>query len=202
MTAPQALAIYVKDPENDLVKTRLAASIGQEAARSVYRKLLAHTRSVTDQLTGADSYVCYANQLNAADGWQSDRYARVKQAGSGLGERMENTLTDLLGKGYQRVVLIGSDCPEINLQIMEQAFEALHHCDLVLGPANDGGYYLVGIRRLLPGIFGLPTWSHNRVLQMTLEIARAHQYSYTLLPALNDIDDLEDLQQYPDFLPK
>jgi rSAM/selenodomain-associated transferase 1 len=119
-----------------------------------------------------------------------------KQVGGDLGQRLARIFEELLVGGDDRVVAIGADCPDLGPGVIDQAFEALERCDLVLGPAADGGYVLVGLRRLAPVLFERVAWGTDRVLAQTLERAREARLEMVLLDERTDLDRPEDLVRF------
>ena len=118
------------------------------------------------------------------------------QQGSDLGERMLNAFKHVFEKGCKRAVLIGSDCPDISRDIITQSFDILKAKHIVLGPAYDGGYYLIGVREPKPELFSNIEWGTEKVLSQTIDKINAAGLSLGLLPMLRDIDRVEDLQYY------
>jgi rSAM/selenodomain-associated transferase 1 len=193
MHEKEALIIFVRQPVAGCVKTRLAADIGPEAALFVYRELLAHTRSVCAQLA-ADKYIFYANAIAYQDDWDN-RYHKQIQQGNDLGERMHNAFSLVFGMGYKRVCIIGSDCLELSAAVVEEGYSLLQQNDFVIGPAKDGGYYLLGMRHELKPVFNAINWSTSDVFQQTVEKINLLQNNLALLPVLADIDVVGDLPQ-------
>ncbi|MEO6130325.1 MAG: TIGR04282 family arsenosugar biosynthesis glycosyltransferase [Saprospiraceae bacterium] len=189
----EALIIFAKNPEAGNVKTRLAASIGNEAALSVYQKLLSYTASITKELP-IEKIIFYSDHVIQHDIWDNKHFSKQVQAGSDLGERMTNAFADTFQKGYSKSVIIGTDCPELNAGIIIKAFAYLDLYDVVIGPAEDGGYYLVGMKQLHAQVFENINWSTNTVLDETRMRCDALQLNYSLLPVLRDIDTIEDLK--------
>jgi rSAM/selenodomain-associated transferase 1 len=187
------LLIFVKDPVPGQVKTRLAKSLGDTQALSIYRQLLAHTLKVVQE-TDVDKVVFYGNRVPEEDLWQKASFPRQLQKGEGLGERMEQAFRWGFSQGYQRILIIGSDCLELNSAILEQGFEALQEHDAVLGPANDGGYYLLGMKTPIYALFHNKSWSTDTVLQQSINDLLKEQKSFFLLPELIDIDTEQDLR--------
>jgi len=188
--AIQALIIFVKNPVPGKVKTRLARSIGDQQAADVYRQLLLHTKSITHQLA-VDKFVYYADDIAENDLWESPAYQKRQQQGGDLGERMVGAFAACFDAGYNRVVIIGSDCAEITAAHIEQAFAALSTTDLVIGPATDGGYYLLGMKKRSQGLFENIPWSTDAVMSSTLQKVNELGLNYLLIETLSDIDDLE-----------
>lgn len=188
------LLIFVKNPIAGEVKTRLAADIGNEKALKIYQKLLLHTRQISANLL-ADKHIYFGNEIPKTDIWSEVNYLRFPQKGDDLGERMANAFAEGFEKHYEKIVIIGSDCWEINTEIIEQAFDKLNDHDCVIGPAKDGGYYLLGMKKLHSFLFQNKAWSSAIVLQQTFEEIKNHALSFSLLPLLHDIDTIHDLNQ-------
>ena len=187
-----ALIIFVKNPVEGQVKTRLAKTIGNSAAVAVYKQLLQHTFTITEHLT-VDKFVFYGDDINDNDLWPSNIYQKHLQQGIDLGERMKNAFELVFNLKYDKAIIIGSDCYELTQQIIEEAFDELLINDTVIGPCNDGGYYLLGIKELITELFTNIKWSTDAVLPTTLYTFKNLQLQYGLLPALNDVDDEETL---------
>jgi uncharacterized protein len=191
----EALLIFTKNPEAGKVKTRLAATLGDEAALSIYRQLLLHTVSATEYLP-VDKFVFYSNHIGQKDYWSDKNYYKLLQEGNDLGERMKNAFVAAFQKGYNKVVIIGTDCPDLNASVIMNAYVYLEDHDIVIGPAIDGGYYLLGMKKLYPRLFEKIDWSTGKVLAQTLKICESSNLSTFLLPELSDIDDENDLKKY------
>ncbi len=187
-----ALIIFVKNPLPGLVKTRLAKTIGETAAVIIYKQLLLHTQNVSTKCN-ADKYVFYGDFINQDDLWNNGGYQKFLQKGTGLGERMSNAFDDIFSKGYRKVIIIGSDCLEIATRHIDQAFDFLNDCDVVIGPAQDGGYYLLGMKKMYMQFFQNKSWSTGKLLPETLADISQLRLSYHLLPVLSDVDDEKDL---------
>lgn len=191
MQKKEALIIFARAPQKGKVKTRLAASVGEDTAFAVYKLLLQHTKSVTENLS-CDKYVFYADQIPGDDHWGND-YKKLLQLGTDLGEKMRNAFSRLFGEGYLRLVIIGSDCFELTEAILQLAFSLLDQNEMVIGPAQDGGYYLLGMKDGLKDIFNGVEWSTEKVLAQTKSQVLAKGYGHHLLPVLNDVDTIDDL---------
>lgn len=188
----EALIIFTKNPEAGKAKTRLAATIGNEAALAVYHRLLLHTATLTSDLP-MDKFVFYSVQIMHEDIWGEEIFFKQVQKGMELGERMENAFEDLFDKGYRKIVIIGTDCPELNSEIITNAFSSLNTQDVVIGPARDGGYYLLGMKQLHSSLFKNMRWSTSEVLKETINKCRILKLNFDLLPTLTDIDEEKDL---------
>ena len=188
----QALLIFAKNPKAGKVKTRLAATIGTDAALYVYKQLVEHTVSVTNCLP-VDKIVFYSDFVFDEDAWNTEHYLKQLQNGKDLGERMNNAFASTFKNGYDRIVIIGTDCPALNAEIIMNAFACLDKYDVVIGPAEDGGYYLLGLKQLCSEVFENIPWSTSTVFDDTTRKCAALQLTYGLLPVLNDIDEENDL---------
>ena len=186
------LLIFVKHPVPGQTKTRLAASIGHEKALSIYRELLAYTLKVA-QSTPYDKAVFYGNDLPEVDLWSEAGYPRFAQEGEDLGTRMQWAFEWGFAEGYSSVIIIGSDCPAITLDHLLEAKLVLSSKDFVMGPATDGGYYLLGMNTLFPPVFQHKSWSTDTVFTDTLKDLEAANLHVGLLPELSDVDTVEDL---------
>ncbi|SHK51522.1 TIGR04282 family arsenosugar biosynthesis glycosyltransferase [Hymenobacter psychrotolerans] len=188
------LLIFARYPELGRVKSRLAAGIGPEAALAVYRELLAHTRAATDNLP-VHKTVWLAERPQQPDAepelWPG--YQHLLQHPGELGAKMMTAFSHAFAAGAQSAVIIGTDCPGITQALLEQAFEALHTHELVIGPAEDGGYYLLGMKEVYADLFAGKSWSTNAVLPHTLADADRLNLRVQLLPMLRDVDDAADL---------
>lgn len=193
-TSRHRLVIFIKNPVPGRVKTRLAADLGHEQALSIYRQLLAHTRAQA-LACAAERLLFYSDTIDEQDEWPAAFFAKHLQQGSDLGARMAHALGQALA-GAERAVLIGSDIPGLTADILAQAFDLLEGHDFVLGPAADGGYYLIGMRQPAAAIFEGIIWSTPTVLQATLERIQALGGSCSFLPTLSDIDTAADWQAW------
>ena len=190
----KVLLIFIKNPELGKVKTRLAKSIGDSEALHVYKKLLNSTVSVAEK-TDAHRQIWYSSYLDNKDGIKPELFGKYLQMGSDLGERMKGAFRRAFDDGADRVVIIGSDCPDLSEAIVENAFEQLQENDLVIGPSEDGGYYLLGMNNLQKELFNDIDWSTEHVLEQTLKKAKNLSLRIACLPEQNDIDTLEDLEK-------
>jgi hypothetical protein len=187
------LIIFVRPPVKGKVKTRLADSIGAFKALSVYKKLLLHTKQVA-LACPADKCVAYSENIETKDIWDSRNFQKMTQEGDDLGKRMHNAFVRGFANSYNHVCLIGSDIFELTTNILNTAFTYLQTHDLVIGPASDGGYYLIGMNKPNEFLFQDIPWSTGEVLLKTLERARQLELRSIFLKELNDIDDIEDIK--------
>ena len=186
------LIIFVKNPVLGKVKTRLAATVGDERALEVYHKLLAITRKVALGVA-CKRQLYYSDVVDTDDHWGNDQFAKHTQQGSDLGERMLHAFTLSFANGAERAIVVGSDCPELTSSLINAAFNALDGHDAVIGPADDGGYYLLGMKRPVPDFFERKQWSTATVLADTLADAQRLGLKVQLMPMLSDLDNEVDL---------
>lgn len=193
--------IFAKYWEPGKVKTRLAATLGSQSASEVYRLFV--WTLVERFRRCADSRVLCFTPLEQAKAFAAlagaDWIARPQVAGD-LGARIRSFFDDCFREGAERVVLIGSDSPTIPSEYIESAFCLLRETDVVLGPTEDGGYYLVGASRDVAGIFRNIDWSTARVWEQTVSRLGELQLSYQSLPQWYDVDELTDLERLRDEL--
>lgn len=191
----RTLLIFIKNPVAGRVKTRLAAEVGDEEALRIYHALLAHTQRLT-LATTARRLLFYSDQIDESDSWPSALYEKHLQQGDDLGERMRRAFELAFDEGAEQVVIIGSDCPGLEPPLLEEAFYQLQRHDFVIGPATDGGYYLLGMRRYQPSVFDDINWSSAGVLDDTLDRIAVLKADHYLLPPLSDVDYLVDWEPY------
>ena len=189
-----ALIIFIKNVVHGKVKTRLAKTVGDIQALKIYKALLQHTKEIA-LATSATRFLFYSNDINSKDDWSSQYFLKFAQQGKALGERMQHAF-QLVFQKHQKVLIIGSDCASLNPAIVQQAFDQLQHFPFVIGPAIDGGYYLLGMNQYQPSLFENIEWSTDQVLASTLQKINALGQSYFLLPELSDIDYEEDWKKY------
>jgi rSAM/selenodomain-associated transferase 1 len=187
--------VFVRAPELGQVKTRLAASIGPEAALRVYRRLAEHAVAAARGLSEADIRVHHtpANAEPAIHAWLGDGLTLLPQAEGDLGARMRDAYDRAFSDGCGRVVIIGSDLPEMSTELLRRAFAALDDAEAVIGPARDGGYYLLGLTRPVNGVFDGIAWSTPEVFTATMDRLRAAGMEPAVLETLADVDEADDL---------
>jgi rSAM/selenodomain-associated transferase 1 len=185
----------VRNPIYGKVKTRLAKDIGDDNALKVYYSLLKHTLNITQPIN-CSKFVYYADEVTYQDIWDIPGYSKRLQEGNDLGERMYHAMKDAFDSGFTKVLIVGSDCFQIKTEIIEKAIVLLNHYSAVLGPAIDGGYYLLALANLIPDLFFNKAWSTDQVSQQTISDFNRIGISYDLLEELNDIDDGSDLEDY------
>ena len=188
----RALMIFVKNPVQGKVKTRLARTVGKKKALAIYNDLLEYTRNSTRD-TDCHKVVFYSDFVDNNDIWNQTVFNKKVQFGRDLGERMKNAFKTMFGHGFQKVVIIGSDCPEISPALIDNAFGMLDYTDVVIGPATDGGYYLLGLKQMHDALFEKKSWSTSLILSETIGELNARSIPFLLLPELSDVDEEKDL---------
>lgn len=187
------LLVFVKNPELGRVKTRLAKSIGDEAALTVYFRLLKRTRKVAQDV-GCDVAVYYARFIDQEDEWDNDKFQKYVQEGPDIGARMSNAIRGGL-QDYDQVCLVGGDIYDLSAEVINDGFSQLEKHDVVIGPAEDGGYYLIGMTKPNEEIFKLEQWSVPEVFDNTIGLIKKEGLTYATLKVLNDIDNIEDAKR-------
>jgi rSAM/selenodomain-associated transferase 1 len=193
----RCILFFVRNPERGEVKTRLAATLGQNVARDLYRCFILDMLSAL-QRAGFPVIICYypEDALDDLKGIVGEGYVFKSQHGADLGERMARSITDAFAQGFDRAIVIGSDIPDLPGAFIQESFAALETYDSVIGPAFDGGYYLIGFKQVsfLPEAFKGIEWGTDTVLTRTLSILGANERTAYLLPPLRDMDTVEDLK--------
>jgi rSAM/selenodomain-associated transferase 1 len=187
------LIIFVKNPELGKVKSRLAKSIGNKKALSVYKKLLKRTKEITIELP-MDKCVYYSDVVEQDDLWENHIFQKKLQKGNDLGERMYNAFKEASNDSYHKICLIGSDLMELTNEIVMQAFRLLDNRKIVLGPSFDGGYYLIAMKAPVKELFLNKKWSTKEVFSDAIHEITTLNLDYATLPKLNDIDDVWDIK--------
>ena len=197
----RTLIIFARAPRRGTVKTRLAASVGEDEALRIYRDLGSHAADVS---ASGDWHTLVAFTPDDAEPdtrrWLGEHLSYAPQGSGDLGARLARSIHDALQSGAESVVVIGTDCPDLTSGEIATAFAALDGADVVLGPATDGGYYLIGLRAEHPSLFSGMTWSATNTLALTLERAAKAGLRVALLPPRPDIDTVEDLRAWQDRL--
>ncbi len=192
--------IFTRPPVLGKVKTRLAAEIGDEGALNIYKFLLDHTVSVTCDLDVVKQ-VHYSEEIILNDIWDAGIYAKKLQHGNDLGEKMQHAFEEGFSNGYENIIIIGSDLFDLCREDIEKAFSLLLHNNFVIGPADDGGYYLLGMKKIFPKIFQQKKWGTSLVFQETIKDLRKENVAY--LEYRNDVDiygDIKGKKEFQQFL--
>lgn len=193
----EQLIIFTRYPEPGKAKTRLIPVLGKEGAANLHRLMAQRTIATSlvlqnsRELSVAIHYTDSSQQLMQE--WLGTDVIYHQQSDGDLGARMSAALQKSWDLGIDKVVIIGTDCPKLKSEIIAKAFDELSEKDLVLGPAKDGGYYLIGLRRIIPELFDGIKWGTDEVFAETLAIAQKLSLSIAVLPVLADIDRPEDL---------
>jgi rSAM/selenodomain-associated transferase 1 len=198
-TADNALAIMTKAPKPGESKTRLVPPLSFEEAAELARALLLDQLDNLSKFMGARLFIAFTPEESAGffQRFVTQGYSAFPQQGNSLGERMRYVFQHLFDRGFRNVVLIGSDLPVLPVAFLDQAYVLLEkgETDLILGPTRDGGYYLIGMSRLISSIFEGITWSRSDVLSRTTEKLAGLGLKHELLSFWYDIDTAEDLQR-------
>nr|WP_225225376.1 TIGR04282 family arsenosugar biosynthesis glycosyltransferase [Komarekiella delphini-convector] len=196
-SSKQHLIIFTRYPEPGKTKTRLIPALGTLGAANLQREMTEYTIFQVRELqkvTAISVEVRFAGgDLQLMQDWLGLGLVYQPQGEGDLGSRMARSLFDAFESGAEKVMIIGTDCPGVNAQILATAFEQLQAFELVLGPAIDGGYYLIGLRQPIPELFVNIEWGTAQVFQKTVEIAHLLNLSPVYLPTLADVDRPEDL---------
>jgi rSAM/selenodomain-associated transferase 1 len=198
MSKKRLLIIFVKNPELGKCKTRLAATIGNEKALNFYKNMLDRTKMLAEQVN-ADKAVYYSSFIDEKDLWpnQPPFYKSLQNQDPDLGAKMQSAFPEAFAGGYESVCIIGSDCYALDEEAINQAFNVLGNKDAVLGPSNDGGYYLLGLNQLYPEFFTNKEWSTDSVAPDSIQDFKKLSLDYELLEELTDIDNEGDLESIP-----
>lgn len=185
------IMVFTRNPELGKVKTRLAKSIGDTSALRIYNFLLQHTEGVLQKID-CDKAIYYSENIKHNDLWDDHRYQKHLQSGNNLGERMSNAFKTNFEANYSKVIIVGSDLYDLDKKHITKAIEKLDQNDIVIGPAADGGYYLLGMTRFHETIFKNKKWGTASVFQDTINDLQNE--SVFLLSELNDIDIYDDIK--------
>ena len=192
------LIIFTRNPVLGKCKTRLATTVGDQVALDIYKLLLNHTFAITKELQ-VHKQVYYSNEIWEDDIWDSSIFDKHLQQGADLGERMANAFRNGFKDGFENIIIIGSDIYDLTLFDLQEAFEALIQNEFVIGPAEDGGYYLLGMKRFNETVFMDKTWGKENVFKDTMEDLKNEQI--VLLSSKNDIDVYDDVKDIEAFQP-
>lgn len=187
-----ALIVFLKSPEKGKVKTRIAQTEGEERALSIYRLLLDKTYLLAEKMIAKKIaiFVFFSGNPNELKQW--NKHQLYPQEGQDLGERMKNAFKIVFEQGYDKVGIIGSDCYALTEKHISRGFEAIEKFDFVFGPALDGGYYALFVKKAPDFIFENMTWSHPNVLSDSIRKIESMRKTYHLLEKLSDVDTITD----------
>lgn len=197
MALDQCILMFVKNPEEGMVKSRLASSIGDTVALDLYRCFVRDLMAM--MIRTGYQYVVFFHPPDSRKKivqWLGDTHLLLPQTGENLGERMKNAFFEVFSKGYQNAILIGSDSPDLPGTLIEEAFLSLRDNGAVIGPSLDGGYYLIGFRAdtFLPEVFDQMPWSTQEVFTRTIDILQEEDFPIHILPQWRDVDTFNDLK--------
>ncbi len=192
------LLIFTRNPELGKCKTRLAATVGDESALEIYKFLINHTAELVQDVNAAKQ-VWYSEEIWKDDIWDSSYFDKKVQLGADLGIRMANAFQEGFVSKFERIIVIGSDMYDLSKADLENAFDMLKTKDFVIGPAEDGGYYLLGMNAFNSDVFQNKIWGTETVLQDTLNDLKNENIQ--LLEERNDIDIYEDIKDIKVFQP-
>lgn len=195
MISRSLLIVFARFPLPGKTKTRLIPTLGEHGAARLHRDMARHTIGAAGRLlpeVRVELWCDGGTKEEIGESFGSDMPVR-HQSGGNLGQRMLDAFSHSFSRGFERVVLAGTDCPFLTPEILKQAFHELASADCVLGPAHDGGYYLIGLSRPCPEVFEGISWGGSEVLDQTRARARAAGVSVSMLEVLHDIDRPEDL---------
>ncbi len=185
-----ALIIFLRAPELGKVKTRLAATLGPEKALAIYLDLCQMTRRAAEQYPGP-CYLYFSDHIPAKLDWHVEHFVIHLQKTGDLGARMSDAFETVLAK-HGAALIIGTDCPGLDVGVLQTAAENLKTHDAVIGPAEDGGYYLLGLKKTHPSLFENMPWSTDEVCSLTQARLGDLGWTYGLGPVLSDVDTEED----------
>lgn len=183
------LIVFLRLPEKGNVKTRIAASLGEDAALAIYEEMSAITLAMVSGLN-IQCYLFYEGGLpDTAVRIPSLHY--LSQSNGTLGEKMLHAFRIVLQE-HKKAIIIGSDCPAVTAEDINEGFSKLDTYDVIIGPSVDGGYYLLGLKDIIPSIFKNIPWSTSTVFNDTIDITKRQRLNYYLLRTLTDIDVADD----------
>lgn len=197
MSGRKALIIMLKNPVKGKVKTRLAKDAGDEMAFDIYMNLLRHTQMITRDID-ADKYIFYSDLIERNDFFDNGLYKKYVQCSGDLGVRMDYGFSIPFKNEYKEVVMIGADCYALTPEHINKAFLALQDHDFVIGPATDGGYYLIGMKKWNRWLLQNKQWSTEHLFEESKTEIENNNGKLFLLETLTDIDTIEDLNLFPD----
>ena len=189
------VCLMLKAPKPGTVKTRLGKEIGMDEACLIYQKLAEHQINQIPIWCHLEIQYSPADALNPMKAWLGDGPSYVAQSEGSLGDRLRLAAEGAFQKGARAVLFLGGDCPDVTAELIEESAAQLDHCDVVVGPAEDGGYYLIAMKKFQPRLFDKIDWSTDQVLAQTQARIRELGLAYSLLPPHADVDDLASLQR-------
>lgn len=196
----KAIIVFTRYPVLGKVKTRLASETSREFAFSFYKTCAEHTFNELNYLNyrECDIFIFGSEEkdLHQIKAWTDNSFIYCSQEGDNLGEKMFNAFKKIFDKNYKKVIIVGTDAPDITSDLIQNGFNVLNENDCVIGPANDGGYYLLGFNGRVLNLFSSINWSTNSVLDQTIKKIKKLGIKYFLLDELIDVDTRDDLIQW------
>lgn len=195
-----SIILFVKYPAEGKVKTRLAKSIGNPKAAKIYTALAEHVVKKMKRLKNSYNYIFYSDESEKEKikKWIRGNFFYAPQKGDDLGERMSNAFKLVFGHSAEKVLIIGTDIPDLSTKIINDAIKKLDYYDVVIGPSPDGGYYLLGMKKFTPKLFENITYSTNTVFEDTIQRIKDGNLSYHILETIEDIDTEDELRNWLD----
>lgn len=191
------IIVFTRYPEPGTTKTRLISALGSDGAAKLQREMTEYTMRTVREFSKSDNVSVEVRYEGGSEDlvreWLGSDLNVCPQGGGDLGQRMSRAFEDAFGGGFQNVVIVGTDCPELNVPLLIRALDSTEVEDLVLGPAADGGYYLIGLNRPVPALFDGISWGESDVLKVTMQIADSNKLTMALLEKLTDVDRPEDI---------
>lgn len=196
MSGSTHILVFLKAPEPNSVKTRLANAIGSKEAVTVYKKLVERQLSIFTAENPIEIHFAPHDAKDSMTTWLGDNYEYFPQCSGDLGQRLQSGILRAFESGAKNVIAIGGDCPNLQLQEIQAAKYFLNNStDLVFGPTEDGGYYLIGLSAPHTSLFEKIPWSSEHTLKASLKVATAKKLNIAMLNTLYDIDTVEDYQR-------
>ncbi|MDJ0555696.1 MAG: TIGR04282 family arsenosugar biosynthesis glycosyltransferase [Microcoleaceae cyanobacterium MO_207.B10] len=200
----QHLIIFTRYPEPGKTKTRLIPALGKEGAANLQRQMteqtVAKVKQLQDEISLSFEIRFVGGDIQLIKNWLGSDLKYQEQGEGDLGDRLIRAFQAAFKKSNKYVVIIGIDCPKLSSNIISEAFEKLTKNDLVIGPATDGGYYLIGLSKFIPELFKEINWGSSQVLEKTVKLAELLGLVFAYLPPLSDIDRPEDLNSLDETL--
>ena len=195
----QAIIIFSRLPIGQETKTRLATLLNESQRENLHVAMWADIFSEVMNLSGNINIFLYwtgSGDINNYKKFIPENFILRQQTGSNLGEKMNNAMREIFNSGYNCVVLIGSDIPSVRHENIECAFDLLNHSDVVIGPSEDGGYWLIGVKKFIPEVFNISEskWGNSSVLDSTIKKLNDSGIIYNLADTLQDLDTPDDIK--------
>jgi rSAM/selenodomain-associated transferase 1 len=196
----EAVIVFARLPQKGKVKTRLAKKLGEDFAVAFYKScagyILNECRNILSNNTAIYVFYPADNDVNFIKDWIGNDFRYLPQRGEDIGQKMNNAFKDVFSEGAEKVILIGTDIPGISSCIISDALNVLTENEVVIGPAEDGGYYLLGMKKQYDILFENIKWGTGSVLASTLDVLANNKIEFKLMPELIDIDTEESLNNW------